>query len=185
MTEAEAIRQIEQWAVKRQEAFIQKQLYQQRKIKILTSSRNKCEALKLKDRIRKREAVTEATSTTPAKITSPSEYSYISKQSLGKADACIIRMLPKTPGKKKHVLSKIVSIFPPCSKMQYNSILGWLEISSELRETIISFFEKPDISYCKPCKKRHGLYWQRWKWRKPVSTTSLHVMDFQRDSLNV
>ena len=123
MTEAEAIRQIEQWAVKRQEAFLQKQLYQQRKIKILKSSRNKCEALKLKDRIRKREAVTEATSTTPAKITSPSEYSYISKQSLGKAVACIIRMLPKTPGKKKHVLSKIVSIFPPCSKMQYLPLL--------------------------------------------------------------
>ena len=107
--------------------------------------------------------MTEATSLTPASSTSSSESSYSSRQSLGKAVACTIRTLPKTPGKKKQVLSKIVSTLSPCSKaavftsaqrkFDHNSILGQPKISSGLRETVILFLEKPDISYCKPGRK--------------------------------
>ena len=72
--------------------------------------------------------------------------------------------LPKTPGKKKKVLSKIVSTLSSCCKtavftsawrkLDHNIILDWPKISSGLRETVISFLEKPDImSYCKSGRK--------------------------------
>ena len=106
--------------------------------------------------------MTEAT-LTPATSTSSSESSYSYRQSLGKAVAHTIRTLPKTPGKKKQVLNKIVSTFFPCSKtavftsaqikFDHNSILGRPKISSGVRETVISFLKKPDISYCKPGRK--------------------------------
>ena len=115
--------------------------------------------------------MTEATSLTPATSTSSSESSCSSRPSLGKAVAHTIRMLPKTPGKKKQVLNKIVSTFFPCSKtavftsaqrkFDHNSIWGRPKISSGVRKTVISFLKKPDISYCKPGRKDVGLYWQR------------------------
>ena len=37
--------------------------------------------------------------------------------------------------------------------LDHDSILGRPKISSGLRETIISFFERPGISYCKPSRK--------------------------------
>ena len=98
--------------------------------------------------------MTDATSLTPVTSTSSSESSHSSRQSLGKAVA---------PGKKKQVLSKIVSTLSPYfktavftsarRKLDHNSILGRLKISSGLRKTVISFLEKPDISYCKPVRK--------------------------------
>ena len=137
------------------EAYLQKRCDHKRKQReLLKASKVKYQAQKLKDRIRKKKAVTEATSLTPVTSTSSSESSHSSRQSLGKAVA---------PGKKKQVLSKIVSILSPCSKtavfisawrkLDHNSILGRLKISSGLRETVISFLEKPDISYCKPVRK--------------------------------
>ena len=107
--------------------------------------------------------MTEATPLTLATSTSTSEFSYSSRQSPGKAVAHSMRMLPKIPHKKKQVFSKIVSTLPPCCKtalftstgrkLDHNSILGWPKISSELRETVISFQEKPYVSYCKPGRK--------------------------------
>ena len=107
--------------------------------------------------------MTEATPLTLATSTSTPELSYSSRQSLGKAVAHSIRTLSKTPHKKKQVLSKIVSTLSPCSKttvctsawrkLDHNSILGRAKISSGLRQTVISFLEKPDISYCKPGRK--------------------------------
>ena len=107
--------------------------------------------------------MTEATSLTPATSTSSSESSCSSRPSLGKAVAHTIRMLPKTPGKKKQVLNKIVSTFFPCSKtavftsaqrkFDHNSIWGRPKISSGVRKTVISFLKKPDISYCKLGRK--------------------------------
>ena len=107
--------------------------------------------------------MTEATLLTPVTNTSSSESSYRSRQSLGKAVARTISTLPKIPGKKKQVLSKIVSTLSPCSKtavftsawrkFDHNNTLGQPKISSGLRETVISFLEKPGISYCKPGRK--------------------------------
>ena len=86
-----------------------------------------------------------ATSLTPATSTLSSESSYSSRQSFGKAVARTIRTLPKTPGKKKQVFSKIVSTLSPCSKtavftstqrtLDHNRVLGRPKISSELRES--------------------------------------------------
>ena len=137
--------------------------------------------------------MTEATPLTLATSTSTPEFSYSSRQSLGKAVAHSIRTLSKTPHKKKQVLSKIVSTLSPCSKtalftstgrkLDHNSILGWPKISSELRETVVSFLEKPDVSYCKPGRKdlvyigkdenEESHYWLRhymlWTFKEIVS----------------
>ena len=167
MAKPGAVRQREYEQQKKEEdkeAYLQKRCDHKRKQReLLKASKVKYQAQKLKDRIRKKKAVTEATSLTPVTSTSSSESSYSSRQSLGKAVARTIRTLPKIPGKKKQVLSKIVSTLSPCTKtavftsarrkFDHNNILGLPNISSGLRETVISFLEKPDISYCKPVRK--------------------------------
>ena len=154
------------WAVKeggREGGILSKTTWSKKKTKNyskLTERNMKLRSLKTEW---EKKAVTEATSLTPVTSTSSSESSYSSRQSLGKAVARTVRMLCKTPGKKKQVLSKIVSTLSPCSKttvytsawrkLDHNSILGRAKISSGLRQTVISFLEKPDISYCKPGRK--------------------------------
>ena len=82
----------------RQGGIPSKMTWSKKKIKRITQNNEKYEAQKLNDRIRKKKAVIEATSLTPATRTSSSECSYSSRPSLGKAVACTIRTLPKTPG---------------------------------------------------------------------------------------
>ena len=167
MAKPGAVRQREYEQRKKEEdkeAYLQKRRDQKREQReLLKANKEKYEAQKLKDRLREKKAVIEATLLTTVTSTSSSESSYSSRQSLGKAVAHTVRMLCKTPGKKKQILSKIVSTLSPCSKttvctsawrkLDHNSILGWAKISSGLRETVISFLEKPDISYCKPGRK--------------------------------
>ena len=128
MTKPGAVRQREYEQQKKEEdkeAYLQEWHDQKRKQReLLKANKEKYEAQKLKDRIRKKKAVTEATSLTSAISTSSSESSYSSRQPLGKAVALSMRTLPKTPGKKKQVLSKIFSTLSHALKPQYLPLLG-------------------------------------------------------------
>ena len=138
MAKPGAVRQREYEQRKKEEdkeAYLQKRRDQKREQReLLKANKEKYEAQKLKDRLREKKAVIEATLLTTVTSTSSSESSYSSRQSLGKAVAHTVRMLCKTPGKKKQILSKIVSTLSPCSKttvctsawrkLDHNSILG-------------------------------------------------------------
>ena len=94
----------------------------------------------------------------PLAITS----SFSRKQALGKATARATRALPKSPQKKAQILSCLVSQLSPNTKSKVFSSarkkisleLGHPVISAEFKERVIHFLERPDISYCKPCKSR-------------------------------
>ena len=110
MAKPGAVRQREYEQQKKEEdkeAYLQKRCDQKGKQReLLKASKVKYQAQKLKDRIRKKSS-DRCKSLTPVTSTSSSESSHSSRQSLGKAVA---------PGKKKQVLSKIVSTLSPCFK---------------------------------------------------------------------
>ena len=108
-------------------------------------------------------AMSSPSHSSPLAITS----SFSRKQALGKATARATRALPKSPQKKAQILSCLVSQLSPNTKSKVFSSarkkisleLGHPVISAEFKERVIHFLEKPDISYCRPCKSRHCLLW--------------------------
>ena len=79
-------------------------------------------------------------------------------QSFGKASAKAKHSLPKSPKKKRAVITFLVKSLSPNSKKQvYESgrrtvdvNLGRQKIPVKTKELLIGFLERPNISYCKP-----------------------------------
>ena len=128
----------------------------------------KYEDYKAKDRMKKRKKKSVTANSTSA-MSSPSHSSPLAitssfsrKQALGKATARATRALPKSPQKKAQILLHLVSHLSPNTKAKVFSSarkkisleLGHPVISAEFKERVIHFLERPDISYCKPCKSR-------------------------------
>ena len=124
----------------------------------------KYEDYKTKDRMRKRKQKKSVTATSTSAVSFSSHSSplaisssFSSKQVLGKATARATRALPKSPQKKAQILSHLVSCLSPntkakvfcSSRMKISLELGHPVISAELKERVIHFLERPDISYCK------------------------------------
>ena len=59
-------------------------------------------------------------------------------------------------------------------------------LATETRDMVVSFLERPDMSYCKPGRKDiYHLLWQRFRWRKAVPVSSLFIMEIKGDCRNV
>jgi len=123
----------------------------------LKASKTKYEEHKAKERMRKRKVHSLSTLLSPQASSSPNN-SFPSKQSFGKAKARAVRGLPKSPQKKTAVLSSLLSTLSLNSKTHvFNSARKQislnsrrLSISVEVKQQVVSFLERPDISYCKP-----------------------------------
>ena len=120
-------------------------------------NKQKHDLVKAKDRKRKqlkKQAILEQA--TGPTATTPTPFGSI--QSFGKASAKAKRNLPKSPTKKKAIIKDLVWSLLPKSKTQvYNDARksanvksGRPKVSSEKRDMLITFLERPDISYCKP-----------------------------------
>ena len=118
---------------------------------------NEYEAYKAKDRRRKR--ITSSAISSPEASSSPKpDSSFSTRQSLGKAAAKALRNLPKSPGKKRQVLTNLISNLSPNTKSHvFTSARRKVSlsvccpcISEETKCQIIAFLERPDMSYCKP-----------------------------------
>ena len=93
------------------EAYLKKRREQKaRQRAALKKDKVRYEALKAKDRERKRQS--RNPSDNPPILNS----SYTTRQSLGKAVSRVLKTLPQTPVKKKQIISKILSIFSRTSK---------------------------------------------------------------------
>ena len=87
--------------------------------------------------------------------------SFTTKQAFGKATARAIKNLPKSPWRKREVISALISSFAPSSKNHvFRTTRRQLQITTShlcnlnnIKDSIISFLERPDISYCKPGRK--------------------------------
>ena len=80
------------------------------------------------------------------------------KQAFGKDKARAKKNLPKSPRKKREVISALVSSLSPSSKnhvfktsrRKLQVTTDWPYILNKIKDSIISFLERQDISYCKP-----------------------------------
>ena len=137
------------------ESYLQKDKERKRKKRAaIRNNPNDYENYKAQDRRRKRLSKTSS----PGTSSPASNSSFASNQSLGKAKAKTLKSLPKSPGKKRQVLSRIISSLSPVSKKhvftsarkKLSLNAGRPSISDDTKETIKAFLERPDISYCKP-----------------------------------
>ena len=139
------------------EAYLKKRRKQKGKQRAaIKTNKQKYETYKAKNRMRKRAVATPSSS-------SPLNSSYVTWQVL--AVSCTSKSLPRGPFKKTQVISQLVSSLSPNSKGQVfasswrriGTCLGWPSISTEKRDTVKSFLQWPDISYCKP-GQRYTIY---------------------------
>ena len=133
------------------EAYLKKGREQKRKQRAaIKAKKQKYETYKAKDRMRKRVVATPSSS-------SPLNSSHTTRPALGKA----VSHTSKSPFKKTQIISHLVSYLSPNSKGQVfassrrriGTCLGWPSVSTEKRDTVKSFPERPDISYCKPGRR--------------------------------
>lgn len=138
------------------EAYLKKRREQKaRQRAALKKDKVRYEALKAKDRERKRQS--RNPSDNPPILNS----SYTTRQSLGKAVSRVSKTLPQTPVKKKQIISKILSNFSPTSKGEIFASARKSTSSAgrpssgtiKNKEVVMSFLERPDISYCKPGRR--------------------------------
>ena len=86
-----------------------------KEITALKASKTKYDKYKAKDRMTKRKVHSLSTLSSLQALSSPNN-SFLSKQSFGKVKARAARDLPKSPVKKKAVLSSLLSTLSPNSK---------------------------------------------------------------------
>ena len=117
--------------------------------------------------------------------------SFTTKQAFGKATARAIKNLPKSPRRKREVISALVSSLSPSSKNHiFKTTRRKLQVTTNhlcnlnnIKDSIISFLERPDISYCKPGRKdsvycgkndkNEKIYWSKHflLWTTDLGTT--------------
>ena len=93
----------------------------------------------------------------PATSSSPNR-SLTTAQAFGKATATAKKKLPKSPRRKREVISALVSSLSPSWKNHvFKTARRKLQVTTgqpcnlnNIKDSIISFLERPDISYCKP-----------------------------------
>ena len=123
----------------------------------MKNSEEKYELYKLKEQERKKAKKQNMTLSDPATSSSPNN-SFKMKLAFGKATARAKKNLPKTPRRKTEVISAFVSSLSPSSKNHvFKTTRRKLRVTTDrpcnlnnIKDSIIFFLERPDISYCKP-----------------------------------
>ena len=119
--------------------------------------RRKIWAVQIKRMGKKKAKKQNMTLSNPAASSSPNN-SFTTKWAFGKATARAKENLPKSPRRKREVISALVSSLSPSSKnhlfktarRKLQVTTGWPCNLSSIKDNIIFFLERPDISYCKP-----------------------------------